>query len=119
LVYNSELLKEPDATVAEKFPVVPVYKGTVEFITLEDWKKELKVLVEECSTQEKYIYAIPPIDETSEAYAAWQKIEQVYGKGSMVPYCKRKMSCTRWLTMQGYGLCYCHQTQAESTTPFW
>lgn len=86
LVYNSELLKEPDATVAEKLPVVPAYKGTVEFITLEDWKKELEVLVEECSTQEKYIYAIKPIDDTSEAYAAWQKIEQVYGKGAMDEY---------------------------------
>ncbi len=89
LVYNSELLKEPDATVAEKMPVVPAYKGTVEFITLEDWKKELKVLVEECSTQEKYIYYIPPIDDTSEAYAAWQKIEQVYGKGAMEVYCRQ------------------------------
>jgi len=89
LVYNSELLKEPDTTVAEKLPVVPAYKGTVEFITLDDWTKELKVLVEECSTQEKHIYSIPPIDDTSEAYAAWQKIEQVYGKGAMGAYCRQ------------------------------
>lgn len=89
LVYNSELLEDPDATVAEKMPVVPAYKGTVEFITLEDWKKELKVLIEECSTQEKCIYSIRPIDETSEAYAAWQKIEQVYGKGAMEAFCRQ------------------------------
>lgn len=89
LVYNSELLKEPDSTVAEKLPVVPVYKGTVEFITLDDWKKELKVLVEECSTQEKYIYSIRPIDDTSEAYQAWQKIEQVYGYESMEAFCRQ------------------------------
>ncbi|KAL7499648.1 hypothetical protein ACHAWT_010345 [Skeletonema menzelii] len=89
LVYNSELMKEVDATVAEKLPVVPAYKGTVEFITLDDWKKELKVLVEECSTQEKYIYSIRPIDDTSEAYAAWQKIEQVYGYGAMEAFCRQ------------------------------
>ena len=86
---HSVLLKEPDSTVAEKLPVVPAYKGTVEFITLDDWKKELKVLVEECSTQEKYIYSIRPIDDTSEAYQAWQKIEQVYGYESMEAFCRQ------------------------------
>ena len=89
LVHNSELTKEVDKTVAEKPPAVPAYRGTVEFITLEDWKRELRVLVEECSTQEKYVYSIPPIDDTSEAYAAWQKIEQVYGKGEMSKYCRQ------------------------------
>ena len=85
LVYNSELVNEsthPD----EK---VPVYKGEVEFITLEDWRKELKVLVEECSTQDKTVYARPPQpDAMPDAAAAWQKIEQVYGNKSMERFCE-------------------------------
>ena len=54
---------------------VPVYKGVVEFMTLSDWHKELKILVEERSTQEKTIYAIPPMeDNMPAAAAAWQKM---------------------------------------------
>lgn len=85
LVYHSELAAEPEEGAPPR--TVPVYQGAVEFMTLEDWKKELKILVEECSTQEKVIYAQPP-DETraATAAAAWQKIEQVYGKDSMQQY---------------------------------
>lgn len=48
LVFHSELLAKDNATnnddenvsdVAEQ-PTVPVYRGEVEFITLEDWRKE-------------------------------------------------------------------------------
>lgn len=80
LVFNSDLIRQPH----QPDEMVPVYKGEVEFITLDDWRKELKVLVDECSTQEKTIYAVPPKeDNMPDAYAAWQKIEQVYGKKSM------------------------------------
>jgi hypothetical protein len=77
LVFHFDLIKEshdPDKNV-------PVYKGEVEFITLEDWRKELKFLVDECSTQENTIYARPPVeDNMPDAAEAWQKIEQVYGR---------------------------------------
>lgn len=56
LVFHSDLMKQPTHP-DEK---VPVYRGEVEFITLADWQKELKVLVEECSTQEKTLYQNPP-----------------------------------------------------------
>lgn len=56
LVFNSALVKQSTCP-NEK---VPVYRGEVEFITLADWQKELKILVEECSTQEKTIYLVPP-----------------------------------------------------------
>ena len=66
-----------------------VYRGEVEFITLEDWRKELKTLVDEVSTQEKTIYALVPEESAApDAAAAWQKIEQVYGKGSMSQFHK-------------------------------
>ncbi len=50
----------------------------------------LKVLVEECSTQDKTIYALPPQDDQMpDAAQAWQKIEQVYGKGAMGRYVRQ------------------------------
>ncbi|KAL3795128.1 hypothetical protein HJC23_007356 [Cyclotella cryptica] len=80
LVFHFDLVKEPQHPDQK----VPVYTGEVEFITLEDWRKELKVLIDECSTQENTIYARPPLEENMpDAAAAWQKIEQVYGKKSM------------------------------------
>jgi GTP-binding protein EngB required for normal cell division len=80
LMFHSDLIKQA-ANPDEK---VPVYRGEVEFITLADWQKELKVLVDECSTQENTIYQLPPkADVQPDAAAAWQKIEQVYGKGYM------------------------------------
>jgi len=99
LVFHSDLLKEhndsdnkgnekegeEDAVVGDQ--QVPVYRGEVEFITLEDWRKELKALVDECSTQEKFIYArCPEEDSMPDAAQAWQKIEQVYGRGIMEQY---------------------------------
>jgi hypothetical protein len=52
---------------------------------LEDWGQELKVLVDECSThEEKTIYArIPDEQGQADAAAAWAKIDQVYGRGTM------------------------------------
>ena len=50
----------------------------------------LKTLVDECSTQEKTIYALPPKEDAMpDAAASWQKIEQVYGRRSMDQYCKK------------------------------
>lgn len=48
------------------------YKGEVEFIRLEEWTSELNLLVTECSTAEKSIYARrPESDNMPDAAAAW------------------------------------------------
>ena len=67
---------------------VPVYKGEVEFITLDEWAAELKILIDECSTvEEKTIYARKPEEERQpDAAAAWAKINEVYGRGTMERY---------------------------------
>lgn len=86
LVFHTGLLKADIASNNEinNLSMIPVYQGEVQFITLQDWLKELKILVEECSTAEKTVYAlVPDEDKAPTAAAAWQKIEQVYGKGYM------------------------------------
>ena len=104
LLFHSELIKEADdcaddeetAASAKAVPEqtnVPVYRGEVEFITLEDWRKELKTLIDECTTQENIVYAlVPQEDQAPDAAAAWQKIEQVYGKGVMEPFRRDRAS---------------------------
>lgn len=65
-----------------------VYKGQVELISMKDWLDELKVLLDECSTNDtKTVYARPPEDQRQpDAAAAWAKINQVYGRGTMEAY---------------------------------
>lgn len=60
----------------------------VEFITVAEWSHELNLLVGECSThEEKTIYARPPEEQRqSDAAAAWTKVNQVYGHGTMEKY---------------------------------
>ena len=64
---------------------IPLYKGTVEFISLAEWQTELKYLVEECSDHKaKKIYSrLPDGGQHAETAAAWSKINQVYGRGTM------------------------------------
>lgn len=83
LIFNWSLLGKENKDVnhdevnGEK---VAVYRGMVEFMALEDWNKELKVLIDECSTQEKTVYAIVPIEDSSPvAFAAWQKMYVMTG----------------------------------------
>ena len=59
LVYNTSLL-QPNQAESNSNSEVSVYRGEVEFMKLEDWTRELKILVNECSTQEKNIYALVP-----------------------------------------------------------
>lgn len=88
LRFNSELLEQGNGD-DEK----PVYRGIVEFITLVEWQAELRILVEECCTQEHTVYACEPDPQTAaEAAAAWAKIDQVYGKGTMNRYRGKKMT---------------------------
>jgi hypothetical protein len=72
---------------------VPVYKGEVEFITLLEWRTELKLLVEECCTNdEKKVYIMEPQAERQpDAAAAWSKIDQVYGSETMIGYKGKSM----------------------------
>jgi len=55
----------------------------VEFIALEEWRTELKVLVAEICTQAtRTLLVVPPqANQAPDAHAAWCKIEQVYGFG--------------------------------------
>uniref|UniRef100_A0A7S4QET7 Dynamin N-terminal domain-containing protein n=1 Tax=Ditylum brightwellii TaxID=49249 RepID=A0A7S4QET7_9STRA len=93
LRFNSEL-EEANEDGLE----VPCYRGDIEFISLEEWKSELKVLLDECSTQENTIYEEKTIrgprrklDPQTAAVvtAAWAKIDQVYGKGKMARFSKK------------------------------
>lgn len=59
-----------------------VYKGRVEFIALNDWIEELKFLLDDCcASSTGGVLGNAPDDE--EAKAAWHKINQVYGHGTM------------------------------------
>ena len=70
---------------------VACYRGDVEFMTLQEWQTELKILVDECSTHEKTVYAREPDPQTAaEAAAAWTKIDQVYGKGTMSRFFRQR-----------------------------
>ena len=97
LTYNRDLVQDAaqtasaaTASVSSAAKKIPVYKGKVEFIKLEDWRAELKLLVDECSTQEKSIYSrCPEEDNQPDAAAAWAKIDQVYGKGTMANFSGR------------------------------
>jgi hypothetical protein len=83
LRFNKDLLNKTKSS-----SLVPVYCGKVEFIKLEDWGKELEVLVQECCTHDsKTVYARPPMaDSQPDAAAAWSKLNQVYGQGTMETY---------------------------------
>lgn len=83
LRFNSDLETPPEGAT-----MLPVYKGKIEFMKLEEWAHELKMLVGECSThEEKTIYARIPEDQNQpDAAAAWGKINQVYGTGTMERY---------------------------------
>jgi len=96
LTYNHDLVEDNNntrtatvATITNK--QVPVYKGKVEFMKLDDWTKELKLLVDECSTQDtKTIYVKEPDEQTQpDAAAAWAKINQVYGRRTMSDFSGR------------------------------
>ena len=64
-----------------------VYRGVVEFISLQEWHDELQGLLDECcissqeATRQGTISSRAP--EGPDAAAAWSKINQVYGHGTM------------------------------------
>jgi hypothetical protein len=82
LSFNQDLVKPP-----AEAETIAVYRGKVEFIKPKDWEAELRVLVEECCTQEKIVYQNRPDPQASpDASAAWEKIDLVYGRGTMENY---------------------------------
>lgn len=79
---------------------VPVYEGVVEFISREEWEAELQILIDECSTAEGNIYTMAPSESLGSAenlLEAWQKIETVYGQGTLSRRCRDGISKQRML----------------------
>lgn len=72
---------------------VDVYRGYVEFMTRQEWDSELRVLLDECCTNDaaqSKVYARPPEEQNQpDAAAAWSKINQVYGAETMARFCGR------------------------------
>ena len=64
-----------------------MYEADVEFMKMDDWLNELKTLVSECCNNDGSLYGRKPDENNSEmAHAAWEKIEQVYGRGALNRY---------------------------------
>jgi hypothetical protein len=90
LRFNHDLLKH-SGSLDEKAGTCPVYKGRVEFMALDEWHWELEILLDECCRPHEAgklatIFTVPPDKQRpscESALAAWAKIEQVYGRGSM------------------------------------
>jgi hypothetical protein len=97
LTYNRDLIEDTTLAKSKTSSIannagkkIPVYKGKVEFIKLEEWRAELKLLVDECSTKERTIYIRCPEEKNQpDAAAAWAKIDQVYGRGTMANFSGR------------------------------
>lgn len=64
---------------------VAVYKGEIEFIALQDWKDELKLLMDDCCDDKKKVSS-HRIGECEDIEASWKKIDSVYGFGTMVSH---------------------------------
>jgi hypothetical protein len=84
LQYNLELLADAQghAVGAE----VAVYSGVVEFMQEEEWHAELTQLVGEICTQDGNMYQRKPDPSDEERHAAYEKIEQVYGRGRLAQF---------------------------------
>ena len=82
LRFNRELLECKDQTA--------VYKGMIEFISLDDWKLELGLLIEECCDDATKKVSLRVRKENEEAASAWAKIDSVYGFGTMKSFESRE-----------------------------
>jgi hypothetical protein len=67
-------------------PETPVYRAEVEFMGMEEWVAELGTLVDACADSHGKIFPAPVPDTEEVEHAAWQKIEQVYGRGALTPF---------------------------------
>jgi energy-coupling factor transporter ATP-binding protein EcfA2 len=113
LMYNSMLVSACDAadggtTAASELhlpprcrcPDVPVYLGMVEFISKQEWEAELEILIDECCNAEGNLYSVAPSESLGSAenlLAAWQKVETVYGQGTLTSRCRDGISKHRML----------------------
>ena len=81
LRFNRELLQPQDSVKND----LPLYKGVVEFISQEEWNKELDLLLRLCCDDTEKVSKLTlrrkPHDEESKA--AWSKIDTVYGAGTV------------------------------------
>ena len=74
LVFNSTLVEMPETGVSTQ---VPVYRGEVEFMSKEEWEKELRVLIRECCNDKGILLKNRPNSKVMPtAAAAWSKINQ-------------------------------------------
>jgi hypothetical protein len=81
-------------------PDVPVYLGMVEFISKQEWEAELEILIDECCNAEGNLYSVAPSESLGSAenlLAAWQKVETVYGQGTLTSRCRDGISKHRML----------------------
>jgi hypothetical protein len=86
LAFNEDLLfadrghHSLDSAAAE----ASVYKAEIEFIDLDAWLDELKVLLDECCGEDGRVLERRPRDKRNKiSFRAFQKIDAVYGKGTM------------------------------------
>jgi len=87
---NNDAEKENGSQEEEENTVV--YMGQIELMSLHDWLEELRVNLDECCTQEtQTVYARAPEEQHMPvAAAAWAKINQVYGRGTMETFVGKK-----------------------------
>ena len=95
-----------------------MYDGVIEFMKKEEWFLELQILLDECSTQDGAIFTHPPSTtqkQQENAAAAWDKIEQVYGRGHMSKFFGQpKVALHCWMLLDVVADKHC--TQAHSIT---
>jgi hypothetical protein len=82
LVFNSDLVLADDkgvddGAVPPQKRQVAVYRGEVEFMKKDEWEHELRILVDECSSDNGRIHDSKPHERSQPtAAAAWSKINQ-------------------------------------------
>jgi len=65
---------------------IAVYRGQVDFISLQDWVDELELLIDDCCSQDAPTISRRRKEENEDSAAAWSKIDSVYGRGTMKSY---------------------------------
>jgi len=70
--YNKDLLSPSDQTC--------IYKACIELLPLDVWHDELELLLDDCCGDEG---TVEPRKSRGDKRAAWDKVDQVYGSGTM------------------------------------
>ena len=78
LRYNHDFVEDPATDAASVF----AYRGCIEFISLKDWLDDLEILLDDCCAGGTATI-VTKVPDDGEAKVAWDKINQVYGHGTM------------------------------------